>query len=112
MIPLAAGRLRGYRADEIGILASPKLSNEDLFLLRRLCDALGVGAVDYRVPPAPPGDEDDFLIRADKNANTRGAELVRLGGGRPRAGPAAARGRRVKCLWIFCHDLPGSAVPE
>jgi len=112
MIPLAAGRLRGYRADEIGILASPKLSNEDLFLLRRLCDALGVGAVDYRVPPAAPGDEDDFLIRADKNANTRGAELVGLGGADSRAILAAARERRVKCLWIFCHDLLASAWPE
>jgi len=64
------------------------------------------------VPPARPGDEDDFLIRADKNANTRGAELVGLGGADSRAILAAARERRVKCLWIFCHDLLASAWPE
>jgi len=112
LIPLAAGLLRRYRGDEIGVIASPKLSNEDLFLLKRLCDALGVRAVDYRVPPARPGDEDNLLVRADKNPNSRGAELIGLGLSDSREILAAARERRIKCLWVFSHDLLASAWPE
>ncbi|MEK6666652.1 MAG: molybdopterin-dependent oxidoreductase [candidate division NC10 bacterium] len=115
MIPLIAGQLRRYRPDEIGVLASPKMANEDLFLLRRLVDHLGLVHVDFRVPPRTPGDEDRILIKADKNPNTRGAELIGLG---PRPGGLDARGmlraareRRIKCLWVFHHDLLASAWP-
>ena len=38
------------------------------------------------MPPRVPGDEDNFLIRADKNPNTRGAELIGLA---PASGPRA-----------------------
>src|SRR5688500_6076241 len=69
-IVAAAAALGRYRPEEIGVLASPKLSNEDLFVLRELLDDAGIASVDYRVPPRTPGYEDDFLIRADKNPNT------------------------------------------
>ena len=116
MIPLIASQLRRYRPDEIGVLASPKMANEDFFLLRRLVDHLGLIHVDFRVPPRTPGDEDRILIKADKNPNTRGAELIGLG---PRPGGLDARGmlraareRRIKCLWVFHHDLLASAWLE
>ena len=82
--------------EEIGILASPQMSNEDLFVVRRLAEGLGVKNLDFRVPPRVPGDEDDFLIRADKNPNSRGAELIwhRARAGRPRRGGHAGRGAR------------------
>ncbi|MBI3028392.1 MAG: molybdopterin-dependent oxidoreductase [Candidatus Rokubacteria bacterium] len=98
MLPLIAGQLRRYR------------------FLRRLVDHLGLVHVDFRVPPRTPGDEDRILIKADKNPNTRGAELIGLG---PRPGGLDARGvlraareRRIKCLWVFHHDLLASAWPE
>jgi predicted molibdopterin-dependent oxidoreductase YjgC len=57
-----------------------------------------------------------MLIKADKNPNTRGAELIGLG---PRPGGLDARGmlraareRRIKCLWVLHHDLLLSAWPE
>ncbi len=116
MIPLIAERLRRYRPDEIGVLASPQMANEDLFLLKRLVEQLGLPHADFRVPPRIPGDEDRLLIKADKNPNTRGAELIGL---RPRDGGLDARGmlkaareRRLKCLWVFHHDLGASAWPE
>ncbi len=112
MFTLVADGLRRYTADEIGVIASPKMSNEDLFLLERLVDGLGVRAVDYRVPPAQPGDQDDFLIRADRNPNSRGAELIGLGRSDARAILNAARDRRIRCLWVFHHDLLASAWPE
>jgi len=106
MLAQALGR---YRPDEIGILPSPQMSNEDLFLLTRLAEHLGILNLDFRVPPATPGDQDDFLIRADKNPNSRGAELCGLtpsGAGLDAAGIVkAASAGRLKLLWIFHHDL-------
>jgi NADH-quinone oxidoreductase subunit G len=110
-----ADALRRYKPEEIAILASPDMSNEDLFALKRLADRLRVTNVDHRVPPATPGDEDDFLIRADKHPNTRGAELIGLvPGAGTLDGPAmlaAAAAGRVKLLWILHHDLAQSAWP-
>ena len=116
MIPLVASRLSAYRPEEIGVLASPQMANEDLFLLRRLVEHLGIPNVDFRVPSRASGDEDRILIKADKNPNTRGTELMGLG---PRPGGLDARGmlraareRHIKCLWVLHHDLLLSAWPE
>jgi predicted molibdopterin-dependent oxidoreductase YjgC len=98
------------RPDEIGVLASPRMSNEDLFALKTLVTTLGIGRVAFAVPPAMPGDEDKLLIRADKNPNTRGAELIGLGGD-ARALLADARAGQLRCLWIFHHDLFTSTWP-
>jgi NADH-quinone oxidoreductase subunit G len=103
--------LQRYRPEEVGILASPKMSNEDLFALQRLASHLGVRAVDHRVPPRTAGDQDELLIRADKNPNTRGAELIGLGQAEARTILDGARQRRIKLLWIFQHDLFDSALP-
>jgi NADH-quinone oxidoreductase subunit G len=104
------------RPDEIGVIASPRMSNEDLFALRRLLDHLQVKNRDFRVPPREPGDEDNLLIRADKSPNTRGAELCSLvpdGGGFDTRGIlAAAAQKRIKLLWVFHHDLVVSGLPE
>jgi NADH-quinone oxidoreductase subunit G len=115
-VTVLADALRGYRPDEIGVLASPRMSNEDLFALGRLAGRLGLAHVDHRVPPRVPGDQDDFLIRADKNPNTRGAELLGLVPGPGGLGaPAmlqAAAAKRIKLLWVFHHHLLDSAWPE
>jgi NADH-quinone oxidoreductase subunit G len=95
---------------ELGVIASPRMANEDLFALRRLLRRCGVSQVAFRVPPAVPGDEDDLLIRADKNPNTRGAELIGLDGDTP-AILAGARAGLVKHLWVFDHDLFASGWP-
>jgi len=87
------------------------MSNEDLVALRRLLDICTIQRVAFGVPPRVPGDEDDILIRADKSPNALGAELIGLAGD-ARAILGAARGRRLKCLWIFGHDLLASAWPE
>jgi NADH-quinone oxidoreductase subunit G len=107
-----AEALKRYRPEEIGILASPQMSNEDQFVLQRLAAQLGVAAVDHRVPPRVPGEEDDFLLRADRNPNRRGAELIGLGTGDARAILDGARQRRIKLLWIFQHDLLDSGWPQ
>src|SRR6266542_458896 len=61
-IAAVARALTRQSPERIGVLASPRMSNEDLWTLRRLADQLGVKNLDFQVPPAVPGDEDDFLI--------------------------------------------------
>jgi predicted molibdopterin-dependent oxidoreductase YjgC len=58
-----------------------------------------------------PGDEDRLLIRADKHPNSRGAELLGMSGD-VAAMLSGARAGRLRCLWIFGHDLFASAWPE
>jgi NADH-quinone oxidoreductase subunit G len=105
-----ASRLARYRPDEIGVLASAKMSNEDLFALEALAGTLGIERLAFAVPPAVPGDEDKLLIRSDKNPNSRGAELIGLGGNAD-ALLDDTRAGRVRCLWVFHHDLLASAWP-
>jgi NADH-quinone oxidoreductase subunit G len=107
-----ADALGRYRPEEIGVLASPQMSNEDLWALRRLLDGLGIVNRDFAVPPREPGEDDKLLIRADKHPNTRGASLLGLGpgpGGLDAGGilDAAAR-KTVKLLWVLHHDLTAS----
>ncbi|MFQ5897642.1 MAG: molybdopterin-dependent oxidoreductase [Candidatus Methylomirabilia bacterium] len=116
LLPLVVQRLRQYAPEEIGILASPQMANEDLFVLGRLADHLGIRHVDFRVPPREPGYEDQILIRADKNPNSKGAELIGL---TPRAGGLdalgmlrAAKQKNINCLWVFHHDLTRAGWPE
>jgi NADH-quinone oxidoreductase subunit G len=105
-----AEALRRYPADQIAVLASPWMANEDLAALRRLVEHHGVRRVAFRVPPAVAGDEDALLIRADKNPNTRGAELLGLDGD-VAALLADVRAGRVRCVWVFHHDLLTSGLP-
>jgi NADH-quinone oxidoreductase subunit G len=98
-------------AGPAAIIASPRMPNEDLFALRTLAERHGIRQVPFQVPPRVPGDQDDLLIRADKNPNTRGAELIGFDGDVAEV-LAAVRAGRVRCLWIFEHDLLDSALPE
>jgi NADH-quinone oxidoreductase subunit G len=106
----ALARLLREGPGTLGVIASPRMANEDLFALRRLLDRAGVRDRAFRVPTAIPGDEDDFLIRADKNPNTLGAALMGLDGDTA-ALLAGAREGRLQHLWVFGHDLFDTAWP-
>ncbi len=110
-VAAVADALTRYSPAEIAVIASPRMANEDLFALRYLRERRGIGRVGFAVPPRAPGDEDSLLIRADKNPNTQGAELLGLSGDVP-AMLQAARGGQLRCLWVFDHDLLASAWPE
>jgi NADH-quinone oxidoreductase subunit G len=110
-IAAVSATLRRVSPDEIGVVASPKMANEDLFALRRLLEIGGIRRVAAQVPPRVPGDQDQLLIRADKHPNSLGAELLGLGGD-ARAVLEAARARRLRCLWIFGHDVLAAGWPE
>jgi NADH-quinone oxidoreductase subunit G len=68
-------------ADSIVIAASPQLTNEDLFLTRKFFGVdLGIEQIDFRIPEVAPSEGDGFLLRPDRNPNTRGAEAILLDG--------------------------------
>ncbi|HET7342946.1 MAG TPA: 2Fe-2S iron-sulfur cluster-binding protein [Methylomirabilota bacterium] len=105
-----ADTLRRQPPDQVAVLASAQMANEDLLALRRVLESRGIRQVAVDVPPAAPAEGDDFLLRADRTPNRRGAELLGLGGDAS-AILAAARAGRLKCLWVFGHDLLASGWP-
>jgi NADH-quinone oxidoreductase subunit G len=116
MAGLVAAAVQTAGAEATGVLLSPQMTNEDLWLARRLfVETLGVRHVDFRVPPREPGSADDLLRVADKAPNTRGAELLgcaRAGAPDGRHVLDAARAGQLRLLWVFEHDLFAAGWPE
>jgi NADH-quinone oxidoreductase subunit G len=105
-IAAIAAALEEFRG-KTGVIASSQLTNEELFLIREIFQGV-LGAHVTAAVPTPSGYNDDFLIKADKNPNTRGATLLGLSG--PGALAAAsivdeALQGRIEALWVFGHDL-------
>jgi NADH-quinone oxidoreductase subunit G len=106
VLDTVAARIKDAGA-AVAFLASPQGSNEDLFAFRSLAEAVG-GSLDFRV-----GDpqlklriqEDNVLLRADKNPNTQGC--LDLGLGRTGVAEilAACRAGKVKALVLQGPEL-------
>ncbi|MBF0504869.1 MAG: molybdopterin-dependent oxidoreductase [Candidatus Omnitrophica bacterium] len=93
------------RMNRIGVLASAQLTNEDLFVIKKLFkDTLGGALVDFRVPEKP-GESDEFLMKADKNPNTAGAEIILGSDTKPQQIVQKARQGEIDLLYVFGHDL-------
>jgi NADH-quinone oxidoreductase subunit G len=110
----AAGRLRSVLEAKgpgaIGALASPHATNEDLWVLRRLLDALKIDTRGFAVVRGP---EDALLVKAEKAANAEGAR--RLGFGTAEAVIDRVRQGAVEALLVLGHDALASgalASPE
>src|SRR5213079_3406890 len=73
VIERAALQLRHFSGWEIAIIASGRMTNEELWLTRQLANVLGVDLIDI-VPRTGPAD--DILLSADRNPNTNGARLL------------------------------------
>ncbi len=73
----AAGQLKHFSGWEIAIIASGRMTNEEMWLAARLAQILGVQMIDI-VPRR--GEGDDILLSTDRNPNTNGARLLRLTG--------------------------------
>ena len=95
------------RPETIALIGSSQLTNEDAAELKKLfADHLKIGAGDW-TGPAHLGDQDDFLVRADKNPNTAGIETVFKGV--PKTPSAeifkAIDEGKVKILYVCGQDL-------
>ena len=69
----AAVQLKHFAGWEIALLASGRMTNEELWLTSQLAKILGVELVDI-VPRPGPGD--DILLSVDRNPNTNGARVL------------------------------------
>ena len=69
----AVAQLKHFSGWEIAIIASGRMTNEELWLTSQLAKLLGVDSIDI-VPRTGPGD--DILLSADRNPNTNGARLL------------------------------------
>jgi NADH-quinone oxidoreductase subunit G len=72
-IAQAALQLKQFTGNEIAIVASGRMTNEELWLTSQLAKALGVQWIDI-VPRREPGD--NILLSEDRNPNTNGARLI------------------------------------
>ena len=107
----AAEGLKKVKPQEIAIVASGRLTNEELFVLKRLAAELGVTQVDL-VPHAESGDK--FLRSPDGNPNSLGVELLGLSsGGRNLGGwSAAILSGKIKALLVLGgEDLVAAGIP-
>jgi NADH-quinone oxidoreductase subunit G len=69
----AAAEALKAAGNSVAIIASGRMTNEELFLVKRLAATLGTDLVDIR-PRAQKGD--GFLVSDDGNPNTSGAKLL------------------------------------
>ena len=114
----AVGRLKEVKerhgpAAVTGIV-SARATNEEAYLFRRLVTgALGSDRLASIAWSPPDACGDDFLIRADKNPNTRGLQALGMdphnagGGGRVGQIVKDALDGKVKALILFGADLVG-----
>ena len=72
-ITQAALQLKEFSGPEIAIIASGRMTNEELWLTLQLARTLDVQLIDI-VPRTGPGD--DILLSRDRNPNTNGARLL------------------------------------
>ena len=69
----AASAIKSFAPDQIAIIASGRMTNEELFLTRALAENIGTQHLSI-VPRS--GEADHLLVAADRNPNTIGAKLV------------------------------------
>ncbi len=98
-------RLRDAAQGSVGIVASARQTNEELYLLAKL--ARKVGAITDSVPRMGEGDK--LLLNADRNPNSTGARLVGIaaepmGSNLPRIAEGIRSGR-LKTLIVFGEDV-------
>jgi NADH-quinone oxidoreductase subunit G len=100
----AAAQLRHFSGWEIAIIASGRMTNEELWLTAQLVKTLSVQWTEI-VPHRGPGD--DILLSEDRNPNTKGARLLGLtsepGGKIPAIIEAISMGQ-IKALVVLAEN--------
>ncbi len=80
-VSIAAQILKACPSESVAMIASARMTNEEMFLCARLIDALGIQKQHDILPRT--GEPDGILIPADRNPNTSGAKLFALCGSKP-----------------------------
>ncbi len=102
-IEASADALKQFESNEIAIIASARMTNEELFLTQGLADTLGTSnvAIVERM-----GKADGKLISADRNPNTNGAKLI-LGDSisKPNKIKSGLQNGAIKAVVVLGEDL-------
>ena len=97
-----------YGPESVAILASPQMTNEEIFWVRKLFyEHLKLPNLTFAIPPKPDATSDNFLLKKDKNPNTKGAELIlseQAGNSVISMLDSAAAGK-IKLFYIFHFNL-------
>jgi len=108
----AALQLKQFSGPEIAIVASGRMTNEELWLTRQLARTLAVDTIDI-VPRRGPGD--NILLSEDRNPNTNGARLILGSSSEPGAKlmstADAVRSGRIKALVILKENAMHLGLP-
>jgi NADH-quinone oxidoreductase subunit G len=110
LIPRLAARLRDSVPEQIGIVASGRLTNEEAFLVGEIRRALGGSAVLTDLVPRV-GEADGFLRSADLNPNSAGVALMGLSNQGRSLGDlrAAIEAGQIRALLVLHEDLVADA---
>jgi NADH-quinone oxidoreductase subunit G len=105
----AAAKIKGASPEQVAIIASGRMTNEELFLTRALAAEIGTPHLSL-VPRF--AEQDALLIAADRNPNTTGAKLI-LETEDPFSKLDAiregVRSGSIKALLVFGEDLISDA---
>ncbi len=108
-IAYASQRLQKYDAGEVAIVASARMTNEELYMVNKLKSQLDVRDIDV---VARRGEADNYLISDDRNPNTAGVNTV-LGVKDPGASLDLLKkdiaSGKVKALLVLQEDLISDA---
>jgi len=99
---ILAQRRSAKQLDQVGVVLSSTLTNEDLYAAKRVFGALGVRQVVFQRPR--PGKSDALLLQADRSPNARGALALGIPEGAEGLLDKAAK-QAVRTLIVFTHDL-------
>ena len=105
-IQAAADQLR-KNPGATALIASARLTNEELFLAKRLASALGSELFDV-LPRPQKGD--GFLISQDGNPNTSGAKLLGLATGRLAEIAAGVSTGKIKTLLVLGEEATDCGI--
>jgi NADH-quinone oxidoreductase subunit G len=103
----AIANLKGTHG-KTAMIASARMTNEELFLARRLADALGITQFDV-LPRAQKGD--GFLVSPDGNPNTTGAKLIGLATGKLQEIAMGVSTGSIKGLLVLGEDATECGIP-
>jgi NADH-quinone oxidoreductase subunit G len=111
-IAQAALQLKQFAGSEIAIIASGRMTNEELWLASQLAQSLGVERIDI-VPRRGRGD--DILLSVDRNPNTNGARLILRSGSEPGAKlmaiAKAVKSGQIKALVVLKENTMHLGIP-
>ncbi len=111
-IAQAALQLKQFSGPEVAIIASGRMTNEELWLTSQLAKSLGTQWIDI-VPRRGTGD--DILLSEDRNPNTNGARLILQSSSEPGAKlmaiADAVKSGQIKALAIFKENAMHLGIP-